>query len=146
MKMGEYIKAMRLQRGWTQEELGKLLNPSVNRAAVNKWEAGRVSNIKRNHIEQLARIFNVDPVKLMCFDTTEPASLTAGQEEILSLYDQLNLQGQQEAIKRVEELTYIPRYTAHLMPVAAHTLTPYDKDDPGHAADDAIMENDKEWN
>ena len=68
MIVGLYIKTLRKQAELTQEELGKMLNPPVNKAAVNKWESGRVINIKRSHILQMAKIFNVDPVDLMCFD------------------------------------------------------------------------------
>lgn len=53
MRMGLYIKHLREQIKLTQEELGKMLDPPVNKAAVNKWETGRVENIKRTHIIQL---------------------------------------------------------------------------------------------
>lgn len=72
MTMGEYIRQLRKERGLTQEQLGEMLSPKVNRAAINKWEAGRVSNIKRSHIAQMATIFGVDPVKLMCFGDSLP--------------------------------------------------------------------------
>ena len=49
MTMGTYIKQLREGMGISQEELGKSLNPPVNRAAVNKWETGQVENIKRTH-------------------------------------------------------------------------------------------------
>ena len=68
MRMGLYIKHLREQIKLTQEELGKMLDPPVNKAAVNKWETGRVENIKRTHIIQLSNIFNVKPEELMCFD------------------------------------------------------------------------------
>ena len=68
VRMGLYIKHLREQIKLTQEELGKMLDPPVNKAAVNKWETGRVENIKRTHIIQLSNIFNVKPEELMCFD------------------------------------------------------------------------------
>ena len=68
MEMGEYIKQLRNGLKLTQEELGQKLNPPVNRAAINKWEKGNVKNIKRSHIQQMAEIFGVSPVDLMCFD------------------------------------------------------------------------------
>ena len=66
--MGQYIKELRTSEGLSQEELGKMLTPPVNRAAVNKWETGQVENIKRNHIQQLAKHFGISPAKLMCFE------------------------------------------------------------------------------
>lgn len=66
MTMGEYIKQLRTSHGFSQEELGRMVG--VNRAAVNKWECGRVENIKRSTIEQLAKILGVSPADLMCWN------------------------------------------------------------------------------
>ena len=68
MRMGDKIRECRKEAGYTQEELGKLLKPTVNRAAVNKWECGYVENIKRTYIEQMAELFHILPAELMCFD------------------------------------------------------------------------------
>ena len=73
MTMGEYIKKLRTEKDLTQEELGQLLTPKVNRGAINKWEVGRVTNIKRSYVLQMAKIFGVDPVSLMCFDSAQPS-------------------------------------------------------------------------
>jgi len=70
MTMGEYIKYLRTQREWTQEELGKKLNPPVERPAINKWEKGRIENIKRTYILQMSTLFQVKPSELMCFEET----------------------------------------------------------------------------
>lgn len=66
MTMGEYIKFLRTQKGWSQDELGKMVG--VNRAAVNKWETGTVENIKRSTVKELARVFGVSPCDLMRWD------------------------------------------------------------------------------
>jgi len=68
LDIGTYIKILRKEKNLSQEELGNMLIPSVNRGAVNKWETGKVENIKRTHIKQLAKIFNISPVDLMCFE------------------------------------------------------------------------------
>lgn len=39
MKIGEKIKEQRIKKGWTQEQLGSLLN--VSRSAISSWEVGR---------------------------------------------------------------------------------------------------------
>ncbi len=57
MNTGEYIKKLRNEFGYTQEELGKMLG--VKRAAVNKWENGTVKNIKKEILKKLSEIFNV---------------------------------------------------------------------------------------
>ena len=59
MNVGEYIKKLRTDFGYSQEQLGSLLG--VQRAAVQKWECGKVQNLKRETIKKLADIFNVSP-------------------------------------------------------------------------------------
>ncbi|MCM1487294.1 MAG: XRE family transcriptional regulator [Firmicutes bacterium] len=57
--VGEYIKQLRKEKGFTQEQLGELLG--VKKAAVQKWESGTVKNLKRDTIIKLAEIFGVSP-------------------------------------------------------------------------------------
>ncbi len=57
MNTGNYIKRLRTQAGYSQEELGHLLG--VQRAAVQKWECGTVKNLKKDTIKKLAEIFSV---------------------------------------------------------------------------------------
>lgn len=78
MEMGEYIKQLRLEKGWTQEYLGKLVG--VNRAAVNKWETGTVENIKHSTIAKLSQHLGVSPCDLMRWDDEE--TLHAVQKEV----------------------------------------------------------------
>lgn len=59
MNIGDYIKKLRTENGYSQEELGALLG--VQRAAVQKWECGTVKNLKRDTIKKLSEIFNVPP-------------------------------------------------------------------------------------
>lgn len=59
MNVGSYIKQLRTERHMTQEELGQKIG--VKRAAVQKWECGRVQNLKRETIQKLSEIFNVNP-------------------------------------------------------------------------------------
>lgn len=56
MTMGERIKAMRLEKGLTQEALGEKLG--IKKAAVQKYEKGTVKNIKRDTLIALADIFD----------------------------------------------------------------------------------------
>jgi len=59
----ERIKALRLQRGMTQQELGEKIG--VKKAAINKYETGLVVNLKRSTIAQLAEALGVSPGYLM---------------------------------------------------------------------------------
>ncbi len=66
MNMGDRIKQLRLEKGLTQEELGKYIG--VKKAAVMKYEKGNVKNMKRSTIETLSKLFNVTPSYLMCLE------------------------------------------------------------------------------
>ncbi len=70
MKVGQYIKELRLSRDISQEELGKIVG--VKRAAVQKWECGTVQNLKRTTIQKLAEYFDVNPATFVLDDTDEP--------------------------------------------------------------------------
>ena len=111
MKMGAYIKQLREEMKLSQEELGKSLNPPVNRAAVNKWETGQVENLKRTHIEQLARKFDISPCKLMCFDfpressTLELVQNHYGKDaaKFLQMFMELDQTGQDKILKYMSD-------------------------------------------
>ena len=131
MTMGEYIKKLRTGNNiygkkWSQEELGAALSPPVNRAAVNKWETGMVENLKRTHIEQLAKMFGVRPCELMCFDDQIDSSKISREVKVieqiqdvfgkdavqlLQLFNELNEIGKQKALEDIGDLTELPKYT-----------------------------------
>ena len=85
--MGMRIKEKRLENGLTMEGLANKLG--VGNSAVNKWEKGHVTNIKRDTIEHMAKIFNCDPAWLMGYDdsgTVESESFTDEEKNILLEY------------------------------------------------------------
>lgn len=71
MNVGKYIKALRSEKGMTQEQLGELVG--VKKAAVQKWESGKTQNLKRTTIQKLADIFMVNPATFVS-DDFEPYS------------------------------------------------------------------------
>lgn len=126
MTMGQYIKQLREDAGLSQEELGKSLNPPVNRAAVQKWETDKVENIKRTHIQQLARKFGVSPCELMCFDDRFDSAKAAEETKTLELvqkhfgkdavrllqyFQELNHIGKEKALEDIGDLTELSKYT-----------------------------------
>ena len=125
MTMGEYITKLRTDMNLTQEQLGHRLVPPVNRGAVNKWEKGRVENIKRTYIEQLANIFGVEPIDLMCFESKvdeeqiseevkviEQVQAIFGKDavQLLQHFMELNELGKEKALNDVGDLTQLPKY------------------------------------
>ena len=126
MTMGDIIRIKRNELGLSQEELGEKLDPKVNRAAVNKWETGLVENIKRSHIGQLSKIFEITPTELMCFDykfdvvkiseevkTIELVEKDYGKDvtKMIELFQELNEEGKKKVLNDLSDLTDIPKYT-----------------------------------
>lgn len=64
--MGKRIRELRLKKGITQEELGKIIG--VQKSAILKYESGMVENMKRSSIKTLAEFFGVKPSYLMGLD------------------------------------------------------------------------------
>lgn len=63
MNIGDKIKNARLNKGMTQEELGKALG--VQKSAIAKYENGRVVNIKRSTLKKLSDILGIAPSELI---------------------------------------------------------------------------------
>ena len=60
MPTGNIIRTLRMNHGYTQEQLGDLLG--VRKSAIQKYEAGTIRNLKIDTIRQLCKIFNVPPI------------------------------------------------------------------------------------
>jgi transcriptional regulator with XRE-family HTH domain len=88
LELGELIKKKRLEKGLTQEELGRLLG--VQKAAVSKWEKGRVSNIGRNTLSELTRILDLSPVVFFDFsESISPDKISAAKQDLIAMIDDL---------------------------------------------------------
>ena len=68
--LGTRIYQKRTELNMTMTELANKLG--VQASAVNKWEKGIVTNIKRSTIQEMARIFNVSPVWLAYGEEPQP--------------------------------------------------------------------------
>ena len=66
MTTSERIRQARKDAGLTQEQLAQKLG--VQHSVISKYERGRVVNLKREKIAELASALNVKPSWLMCMD------------------------------------------------------------------------------
>lgn len=82
MTMGDRIKERRKAMHLTQEEFGQKFG--VQKSAVAKWENGRVENIKRSTIQQMAEILDCSPSYLLGFE--EAPELDDLEQKILEVY------------------------------------------------------------
>lgn len=70
---GERIKEARLRAGLTQTELAEKIG--VKFSAIHKYENGLVVNLKRETIQEIAKVLNVKPSYLLCMDEEQPTGL-----------------------------------------------------------------------
>jgi len=121
MKLGQEIKRLRLERGYTQQQLGDMLG--VQKSAVQKYEKGTVKNLKQETLSKLCKIFDVNPsVFLDCiYDTDqlsrevkllEEMSMLYGNQavELLECFTKLNQQGKAKLYSYAKDMTEIGKY------------------------------------
>ena len=119
---GTRIKELRLLSGMSQEELGRRVG--VQRAAINKYEKGTVTNIPIQTIEKMAQVFDVSPTYIVGWngDNENPLAaevkvLTgvkqffgAGAVDLLESYTTLNNKGKKRLLEYACELEKIDIY------------------------------------
>lgn len=113
IKINEIIKQRRIELGLTLKDIAKALN--VSESTVSRYESSEIQNMGIDKIEALSKILKCSPGYLMGWITekelpTTEQSITDKEKELLSYYNQLNDLGKDEAIKRVSELSEIPKY------------------------------------
>ncbi|MBS6503110.1 MAG: helix-turn-helix transcriptional regulator [Clostridium sp.] len=110
MNIGERIKERRKELGLSVDDVATKLNK--NRATVYRYESNDIENLPLNILEPLAKVLQTTPAYLMGWDTVGSSEITVSKDELalLTNYKKLNPSGKGEAIKRVEELTYITKY------------------------------------
>ena len=101
--MGERIKELRIIKGYTQEELGKMLG--IKKAAIQKYENGDVENIKRSKIKLLADALGVTPSYIMGWDSPERHNPlgTRKDDRLIKLWRQLPYDEQMKMLGRIED-------------------------------------------
>ena len=77
MNIGDKIRAARINKNLTQEELGALLG--IQKSAVAKYENGRVVNIKMGTLQKICEVLDMKASELI-YETLESES------ELLSQY------------------------------------------------------------
>jgi len=125
MPTGSRIKEIRKQKGLTQKQLGDLCGMADS--AIRRYENGN-ANPKIETLKKIAAALEV-PVSLLDdtlsfmedMETTKSRKILAytvinelynrRKQDLLNAFEKLNSKGQIESVKRVQELTEIPRYT-----------------------------------
>ena len=122
---GTKIKELRMLSGMSQEELGSRIG--VQRAAINKYEKGTVTNIPLQTIENIAKVFDVSPTYIVGWDgnggnplAAEVKVLTGVKEffgieavDLLESYVSLNKKGKKKLFEYACDLERIDIYQAN---------------------------------
>lgn len=116
MNVGEQIKYYRNQKGYTQKQLGELCDMADS--AIRRYEAGRA----KPKIETLAKIANAldltveDFLDLTCIEVlnqpndSNRKAKSSLENNLLSHFNKLNINGKEKAIEQIEMLTKIHEY------------------------------------
>lgn len=80
MNSGEKIKALRLARGLTLEEVGQ--HVGVGKSTVRKWETGAIANMRRDKIAKLAEVLGTTPADIIGIYNEDSAATPISDEEL----------------------------------------------------------------
>ncbi len=141
------FRQLRISSGLTQSKIASRLG--ISRSTIGMYETG-AREPDFDTLEKIADFFNVDTDYLLGrTDKTTLLPETIGQYSQLNkmkyLLSQLNEDGKQEAVKRVDELTCIPRYRLNTELLAAHQRTDIQVTPEGVQNDLDIMNDEDLW-
>ena len=121
--IGENIKRIRKEKGFTQEELGARCNPKMAGSAIRRYENSdaipKLATIQRIADGLDTAISNIltrdylvhHPVTKKDWEDWIDTLGETKSDRINELFDMLNDKGKDKAIEQVELLTKIPEYT-----------------------------------
>lgn len=75
MTLGEKIRKRRIELNMTMDDLGNAIG--VQRSAINKYEKGMITDLKRSTIQALANALQVSPLYLLDDDDDDQERLEA---------------------------------------------------------------------
>ena len=126
-------------------ELSKITG--LSKSAISQYMSG-YAKPKDDRVYLISKALNISEAWLLGFDVPmergaikiDPYKDNSGYGRFHRYYSSLNEKGQEEAIKRVQELLFIPAYTKENPNLdAAHSVEGATQEDKDH--DDNIMDN-----
>jgi transcriptional regulator with XRE-family HTH domain len=84
MTLAERMKQLRVTRGLTQEQVGKVIG--VSKATIMKYEKGEIKNLKRTSVQKLSEFFGVTPQYLLALTDEKEPTLDAMEEDLVNRF------------------------------------------------------------
>lgn len=131
--IGKRIFDARKKLKMSRAELGSKVN--LHESTIKRYEDGQIKSLDIEKLKEFANALEIDVVDLLGWNmewvsnnssnmnryifTSSPGT---GISSFLKLFNKLNVEGKKEALKRIEELTFIPKYTNNddIETMAAH--------------------------
>lgn len=119
-RVGNNIKSLRKEHRMTQEQLGNYLG--VQKSAVQKYESGKIKNLKQDTIIKLSSLFSVHPSTFVPYSEIYDEKELSRQcivfdeikmnfgEEVVDLVGEfldLNDEGKKRVIEHLEDMSKI---------------------------------------
>ena len=92
---GMRLKALRQNRGWSQEELADILK--LSKSAISKWERD-VNYPQGRDIRALARLFNVSADFILGLNNNVVCEYPSDFEEVLDIFHSLNKENKEKCL------------------------------------------------
>lgn len=110
MNAGVMLKQLRLEKGYTLEQLGERVG--VGKSTIRKWENGMIANMRSDKIQKLAIALDIDPVYIIELYNDSIASekvpkndFTHEEGKIIESFRKLSDKGKEKLLERLSELT-----------------------------------------
>lgn len=134
--IGIKLRTLRKMNGFTLKEVADRMETTV--MTISRYEKN-ARKIRLDVLKKILEIYGVDYNDFMTSIKIEEVD----DMPILKYYNDLNKRGQEEAVKRVRELTYIPEFK-NVQLIAAHERTDIEITDEMIKYDDELM-NEDDW-
>ena len=108
MNIGELIKSKRIAKGYTLDDLAKIIG--VTGATISRWEAGKISDMKRSRIQALSDALDIPVMTILGIEEKKP------DDEYQSLLKLAAYASQQKRLKAYLE-KYLELTTEHQIAV-----------------------------
>lgn len=106
--MSKRLKELRLENNMTLLQVADKLG--VTESTAQRYESGVIENLKYDTIVKLANIYNVSPAYLMGWDNQFESNKDNREQQLLSVFRDLNDAGQDRLLDYADDLHALGRY------------------------------------